>query len=125
MIWGGFGFLLMLTMAFIPFRTLQLMSYPLYGISIVILTVVLAAGKVVAGSKSWFGIAGFGLQPSEIVKVTTILALASYLSNRTVHLDRLKDLATAVGIVMVPVALILLQPDMGTAIIYMVMLVVI
>ncbi|MBI1803238.1 MAG: rod shape-determining protein RodA [Ignavibacteriae bacterium] len=125
LIWGGIGFLLMFSIMFIPFRTLQLMSYPLYGISIMILLIVLAAGKVVAGSRSWFGVAGFGLQPSEIVKVTTILALASYLSNRTVNLGRLKHIAVAFGIVIVPVVLILLQPDMGTAIIYIVMLVVI
>jgi len=125
MTWGGIGLLLMLSIMFVPFRTLQLVSYPLYGISNIILLIVLAAGKVVAGSKSWFGVAGFGLQPSEMVKVTTILALASYLSTRTVNVNRLKHLGIAFGIVMLPVALILMQPDMGTAIIYMGMFIVI
>jgi len=125
MLWGGIGILLMFSIMLVPFRTLQLVSYPLYGISVVILLVVLAAGKVVAGSKSWFGVGGFGLQPSEIVKVTTILALASYLSNRTVNVNRLKDIGIAFGIVLLPVGLILLQPDMGTAIIYMGILIIV
>src|SRR5437879_5226315 len=67
------GFLLMIVIAVMPFRTLQLLSYPLYGISVLMLAMILVAGKVVAGSKSWFGVGGFGLQPSELGKVTTIL----------------------------------------------------
>ncbi len=123
--WSAAGVLLMVAIMFIPFRTLQLLSYPLYAGSLLMLLVILAAGKVVAGSKSWLGVGGFGLQPSEIVKVTTILALASFLSNRSVNVNRLKDLFITVSIVMVPVVLIVLQPDVGTAVIYMGMLLVI
>ena len=125
LIWTGIGILLMLIIMVIPFRTLQLLSYPLYGFSILFLIVVLIAGKMVAGSKSWFGVAGFGLQPSEIVKVTTILALASYLSERHVNLNRFKHLSITLGFVLLPVLLIVLQPDVGTAIIYLGMLVII
>jgi len=119
LIWAGIGFLLMLSIMLTPFRIVQLLSYPLYGASIVVLMTVLAIGKAVAGSKSWFGIGGLGLQPSEIVKVTTILALASYLSQRHVSLRRFQDILVAFAIVLIPVGLILLQPDMGTAIIYL------
>jgi len=125
LIWAGVGVLFMLTIMLIPFRTIQLLSYPLYGLSIVILVVVLVGGKMVAGSKSWFGIGGYGLQPSEIVKVTTILALASYLSQRQVNLQWFKHLATTFGFVFLPVILIVIQPDVGTAIIYLGMLIVI
>jgi rod shape determining protein RodA len=119
LIWALMGFLLMFSIMLVPFRVLQFLSYPLYAISVGILIVVLVMGKVVAGSKSWFGVGGFGLQPSEIVKVTTILALASYLSQRHVSLHRLGDVAVTFGIVLLPVGLILLQPDMGTALIYL------
>jgi rod shape determining protein RodA len=125
LIWAGIGIFLMIIIMLIPFRTLQLVSYPLYGLSIIFLVVVLAAGKIVAGSKSWFGVAGFGLQPSEIVKVTTILALATYLSQRQVNLNRFKHIAITFGFVLLPVILIVLQPDVGTAIIYLGMLVII
>ena len=122
MIFAGVGFLLMLCILLTPFRTLQILSYPLYGISIMILAMILVAGKVVAGSKSWFGVGGFGLQPSELTKVTTVLALAAYLSQRTVSLRRLKDIVVTFAIVLVPMTLILLEPDMGTALIYVGML---
>jgi rod shape determining protein RodA len=122
LLWAGIGLIMMFGIMLIPFRTLQLLSYPLYGASLLILVVILAVGKVVAGSKSWFGVGGLGLQPSEFVKVTTILALASYLSGGHINLSRMKHLATASAIVLVPVILILLQPDVGTALIYLGML---
>ncbi|HUN65995.1 MAG TPA: rod shape-determining protein RodA [Bacteroidota bacterium] len=125
LLWAGIGLILMFGIMLIPFRTLQLLSYPLYAASLLVLVVILAVGKVVAGSKSWFGVGGLGLQPSEFVKVTTILALASYLSGGHVNLGRLRPLATAAGIVLLPVMLILLQPDVGTALIYLGMLVII
>ncbi|HZY10443.1 MAG TPA: rod shape-determining protein RodA [Bacteroidota bacterium] len=116
---AGIGVIIMVLTVIIPFRTLQLFSYPLYGISLIILVMVLFTGKVIAGSKSWFGIQGLGLQPSEIVKVTTILALASYLSNPRINLSKLKYLLTSFIFVLIPVSLILLQPDVGTALIYL------
>lgn len=115
---AGIGFMLMVAIWILPFRSLQFLSYPLYALSVVVLMLILVAGKVVAGSKSWFGIGGLGLQPSELVKVTTILALAAYLSQRSVNLHHAKDVVVTFGIVLLPVGLILLQPDMGTAIIY-------
>ena len=118
-IWGAAGFVLMIAIWLLPFRTLQLASYPLYGISILLLVAVLIAGKTVAGTKSWFGIGGFGLQPSEFVKVTTIMALASYLSYRHLERGKLPEIAATFGIVLLPFSLIILQPDMGTAVIYL------
>ncbi|HEV8537553.1 MAG TPA: rod shape-determining protein RodA [Bacteroidota bacterium] len=116
--YAGIGFLLMVAILVMPYRTLQLMSYPLYAVSMIMLILILIAGKVVAGSKSWFGIGGFGLQPSELAKVTTIMALAAYLSQRGVNLHHAKDVVVTFAIALLPVALILGQPDMGTAIIY-------
>ena len=125
MLWAGLGLAIMVMIAFTPLRTIQLAAYPLYGLSVMVLLIVLGMGKVVAGSKSWFGVGGMGLQPSEVVKVTTILALASYLSERHVNLHRFKHIAVTFGIVLIPATLILLQPDVGTAIIYFGMLIII
>jgi rod shape determining protein RodA len=120
--WAVIGFLLMLIIMFIPFRTLQLISYPVYILSILMLVAVLVLGKTVAGSTSWFGVGKMGLQPSEIVKATSILALAVFLSDKRLNLNRLKSVLKASGFILVPVILILLQPDMGTALIYIGML---
>jgi len=118
-IWAGAGFILMIAIWLLPFRTLQMISYPAYAVSILMLVAVLVAGKTVAGTKSWFGIGGFGLQPSEFVKVTTLMALASYLSYRHLERGRLSEIATTFGIVLLPFGLIILQPDMGTAVIFL------
>jgi cell division protein FtsW (lipid II flippase) len=53
LLWAGIGIILMFGIMLIPFRTLQLLSYPLYGASLLVLVVILGVGKVVAGSKSW------------------------------------------------------------------------
>lgn len=118
LIWVGVGLVAMVSFSLLPFRTLQLLSYPLYILSIISLIVVLLLGKQVAGSTSWFGFRGFGIQPSEFAKATTILALASFLSHHNVNLTRLKDIFKAISIIVLPTMLIMAQPDMGTAIIY-------
>ena len=79
----------------------------------------LILGKTVSGSTSWFNLGAFRLQPSEFTKITTVLALAQYLSRSDVSLQKFKDLAIAAAIVMLPVGLIMLQPDTGTAFIYL------
>jgi rod shape determining protein RodA len=73
----------------------------------------------VSGSQSWFNLGPFRLQPSEFAKIATAMALSSYLSRSDVSLQNVRDLGIAAGIVMLPVVLILLQPDMGTAFIYL------
>ena len=118
-IWAIVGFVVMTVIMFTPFRLLQFVSFPAYALSLLFLIAVLIAGKTVAGSKSWFGLRGFGLQPSEIAKVTTILALAAFLSYRHVSLRRFTDVLKASSIVLLPVVLIILQPDMGTTIVYL------
>ncbi len=119
LMWIGIGLLAMMIIMFIPFRTIQQWSYPLYGASLFLLIAVLFLGRVIAGSSSWFGVKGFGIQPSELVKATTILALATFLSKGNVYLFRFKHIMMAASFVLIPTALILLQPDMGTAIIYL------
>lgn len=118
LLWVGIGIAVMLLVMLMPFRTLQLLSYVFYAGSILALVGVLVMGKMVAGSKSWFGVRGLGLQPAELAKATTVLALAAFLSNRNVNVNRLKDISVAVGLVLLPVILILLQPDLGTTVIF-------
>ncbi|MFI5251855.1 MAG: rod shape-determining protein RodA [Bacteroidota bacterium] len=125
LVWMGIGIVLMLIVMMIPFRTLQLLSYPIYIFSLFGLVAVLIAGKTIAGSTSWFGVKGFGLQPSEVVKATTVLAMASYLSGPKVQLNKFYQIIRASSFAIVPIILILLEPDMGTAVIYVGMVIVI
>jgi rod shape determining protein RodA len=119
LLFAGAGVVLVIVLTFFPFRFLQLISYPSYFLSILLLASVLLLGKTVSGSTSWFNLGPFRLQPSEFAKITTVLALATYLARSDVNLQRFKDLMVAAGIVLLPVALIMMQPDTGTAMIYM------
>ena len=117
------GLFAMVGMALIPFRTLQMLSYVFYVASILLLVGVLVGGKTVSGSTSWFSLGPVSVQPSEFVKLSTILAIASFLSRSNVDLDRFENLAGTFAFALVPVLLILLQPDPGTALVYLLMVI--
>jgi rod shape determining protein RodA len=117
-IWVAVGVVALAAGALLPFRLLQLASYPAYFLSILLLVSVLVLGKTVSGSMSWFNLGWVRLQPSEFAKITTVLALATYLARGDVSLRKVKNLAIAAGIVLLPVALIMMQPDTGTAVIF-------
>jgi rod shape determining protein RodA len=117
-LWVGVGVLALAIMAAVPFRLLQLVSYPAYFLSILMLVIVLILGRTVSGSMSWFNLGPLRLQPSEFTKITTVLALATYLARSDVSLKKIRDLSIAAGIVLLPVTLIMMQPDTGTAIIF-------
>lgn len=121
LLYAGAGLIIMIVVMFLPFRFLQFISWPSYFLSILMLVSVLLLGKTVSGSTSWFNLGAFRLQPSEFTKITVVMALATYLSRSDVHLHTFKDLMVGAGIVVLPVALIMLQPDTGTAIIYLCM----
>jgi rod shape determining protein RodA len=126
-VWAAIGLVALFIMAFFPLKTLQRISFPLYILNLGLLLVVLVVGERVSGSKSWFGLGGsggpaaFGGQPSEFAKVATVLALSSFLARTSITLSNAKHLMLAIGIVIVPMVLILVQPDLGTAVVFFAM----
>jgi rod shape determining protein RodA len=93
-------------------------AYVIYGITIFLLVAVLLVGDEISGSKSWFHIGNFALQPAEFAKFATTLALARYLS--TLDFDRQKPKSKIIPLILlgIPASLILLQNDTGSAIVY-------
>lgn len=118
LIWVALGVITLVFVWTMPFRILQLISYPAYFASIALLLGVLLLGKTVSGSTSWFNLGVFRLQPAEFAKITTAFALAQYLQRSDVSLQNFRHLLIAAGIVFLPVALIMIQPDFGTSLIY-------
>lgn len=86
-----------------------------YGITIILLILVLIVGRNVGGNQAWIPIGNFRLQPSEFAKFATCLLLARYLSSGTIKVQDLKTQLIAAFIILLPTALILLQPDAGSA----------
>ncbi len=117
-LWSMFGLIALIVAALFPIKTLQRFSLPMYIVAIALLGTILVLGHTVNSSKSWFGFGGMGMQPSEIAKVTTVLALASYLSRPTISISNVKHLIVSIGIFILPMLLILKQPDLGTAIVF-------
>jgi rod shape determining protein RodA len=83
-----------------------------------LLVLVVIVGKEINGAKSWFEFGSISLQPSELAKFGTALALASYLNTRRQELTRFSVILPAGGIILLPALLTLLQPDMGSAMVY-------
>lgn len=90
-----------------------------YCIGIVSLLGLFVFGKSIKGQTNWYQFGGFGLQPSEFVKTATALLLAKYIAEAQPTFETLKEQAIGMGIFMFPVLLILMQPDMGSAMIFM------
>jgi rod shape determining protein RodA len=99
--------------------------FPMYGLSVAALLGVLLIGKQVFGSRRWIPLAGgFHLQVSEFVKLVIILLVARFLTElKTEDLEG-RDMAKIAGLVLVPMALVMKQPDLGTALTYVPVLIV-
>jgi rod shape determining protein RodA len=117
LMWYGAGFLIMIGAFLISYKRFDQYAYTAYAVCIFLLTAVLLAGKVVAGSKRWLVFGPISLQPSELAKVAVIIVLARFYS-RTASTKgmRLRDLAVPMMLIAVPFALIVKQPDLGTAV---------
>jgi rod shape determining protein RodA len=118
------GVIVVLAIMYTPPKYLAMSGYLFYVLVLVLLIAVLFLGKKIKGQTSWFSIASFGVQPSEFAKVATVMALAYFLSNKSQDADVTKprDFFLAVAICLVPVALIMLQPDMGTSLVFLFLL---
>ena len=114
----GVSVLLMLLIFSIDAKFWRVFTYPLYGISIILLILVLIFGREINGAKAWFSIAGFGFQPVELAKLGTSLALSSFLASPSVSLKDSRSQLTVLGLLALPVLLILLQPDPGSMLVF-------
>lgn len=119
------GISLMIFISYIPPRIIAKGSYFFYALSLILLILVLLFGKKISGSKSWFSLGGFGIQPSEFAKIATILAIANFLSMTDEgfrNVNKFSVFLKTCIFIFIPVTLIMLQPDMGTSLVFLSML---
>jgi len=93
-------------------------SYLIYALMILLLIGVLIIGKEIGGARSWYDLGSFSMQPSEFAKVGVLLALSKYLSQLNFNLNKLETQVRALAILTLPILLIMLQPDAGSAIVF-------
>ena len=118
MIWAIVAVLIFFIAFSLPTNSFRYAASPVYFLSVILLIAVLVMGRKVSGAQSWFHLGPVGFQPSEIAKIGTILALAAFLSRRNADIDSFLDIIFALVIGFVPVGLILLEPDLGTSIVF-------
>src|SRR5690606_21325758 len=111
--------LVMLSCQLIDWKFWSGFAYPFYAITLILLILVLIVGSTIKGSTSWFQFGGVSFQPSELAKVGTIMALASFLSHSRTRLSDTRDLMIASGIILLPTLLVLGQGDAGSAIVFL------
>ncbi|KAB7738975.1 rod shape-determining protein RodA [Parvibaculum sedimenti] len=108
---------IMIVVALVDLRLWMRIAYPLYAIALVLVTAVDIVGFKGMGAQRWLNLGIIQLQPSEIMKVAILLALARYFHGLTLdEVSRLKNLIIPLLIIVVPVGLVVKQPDLGTAI---------
>ena len=100
------------------YHNLKKMSWGIYGASLVLLVLVLVIGTTIYGAKRWLVVGPLQIQPSEIAKLAAIILLAHQLSLPGRNLERFSDLTFIGLLIIVPIALIMLQPDLGTALVF-------
>jgi rod shape determining protein RodA len=103
----------------IDWKFWQTFAYLIYGVSLVLLLGVLFLGVTIKGATSWYAFGGFSIQPSEFAKFGTCLALSSYISTYSTNLKSTQAQLIALGIILLPPLFILLQPDAGSALVFL------
>lgn len=118
LMWIGTSLILALVVLLTDAKFFNVFAYPIYGFMLILLMMVLVIGTTIAGSKSWFQIGEFRIQPAEFAKFATNLALAHYLSALNFDRKIRKFRLVPLFIIGTPALLILLQNDTGSALVY-------
>jgi len=117
-VWFGIALVAFSLLSRVPMRWFEWVAIPAYAVSVVLLaaTLVIGSGRgTAAGVKSWIDLGPIGFQPSEIAKLATILVLARLLAIRDSGISSLRELLAPAGLVALPLGLVIMQPDLGTA----------
>jgi len=119
--WFSIGFILFFLMTTFNYYTLERLAYPIYFFSIGLLLLVLIVGKTASGSQRWLNLGPVSFQASELAKIAILLVLAKFFSEKGWHQEyRLRDLWQPFLLISIPTALILKEPDLGTALLLVV-----
>jgi len=119
LLWAGLGLLVLWAMSRVHLSVFQRLAPAAYALSLMALVAVLVVGETRGGTKAWFALGPVSLQPSEFARLTTMLMLAAWLDRRGQRVQSLGEGLVAVLLVVAPVGLILLEPDLGVASTYL------
>lgn len=119
--WFIVGFFVFLLMTTFNYYALERLAYPIYFFSVALLILVLVVGKITAGSQRWLDLGPVSFQPSELAKISILMVFSKFFSEKGWYQEyRLRDLWQPFLLVGIPTALILKEPDLGTALLLIV-----
>lgn len=118
LLWMGCSYLLLVIILALDFRIFEGISPFVYVTTLILGAGVLVFGREVNGAKAWFEIGSFRLQPAEFMKLGTVMMVAYYLSNTDAAISKLKAKVVVGLLLLLPVGLIILQHDTGSALVY-------
>ncbi len=124
LMWIGAAVFLAVSILLIDSKFYSVFAYPIFFSLLFLLAAVLIFGRDVKGARSWFELGAFRFQPAEFAKFATCLALAQYVSQHNFKIHNIKSLFISGAIIFAPMALIVLQGDAGSALVYSVFLLV-
>src|SRR4030042_1924102 len=119
--WMTIGIVSVVIIYFLPHRWIYNSAYIFYGVALFFLFLIFFIGKVGLGAERWLQLGPFSFQPSELAKLASVLAVARYISNEETDLNRPKYFIIAGSFLIVPFAMIIRQPDLGTSMVFMAM----
>jgi len=118
LVFMGLTFVLIVLILAVEAKFYERFASIIYIVAMLALVGLFIFGKDVNGARSWYGIGSMTIQPSEFAKFATALAVAKYMSDLQTNMNTIKDQLRAVGIIIVPAILILLQNDAGSTLVY-------
>ncbi len=124
LLWLGMGLMAGTLAAILHYRAYDAFAYVIYGVAIALLVAVLVAGSTAFGAKRWLDLGPLRFQPSEVAKIATVLVLARRFDDRRLVLTRFSCWGPAALFALVPMALVLKEPDLGTALAFPAILIV-
>lgn len=118
LIWIGTSFVLAIVLLSLDSKIYQTYAYVVYGICLFLMILVLFVGTEISGAKAWIKIGAFSIQPAEFAKFATALALAKFFNEGKTQSEKRHLWMLASAFVVVPIVIILLQHDTGSALVY-------
>jgi rod shape determining protein RodA len=118
LLWTGIALIVFTIAASFDYHWLKTLSWPLYALQLGLLGLTLAVGTGVGGSSRWVSVLGLQFQFSEIAKILMIVVLANFLGARRGRLDSIWSILGACVLAFPPLALVMLQPDLGTSLVF-------
>src|SRR6267142_2601026 len=110
--------IIVIAIVVVDMRFYETFAYLIYGLIVFLLILMPVIGKEVGGNKAWLGIGSFGVQPSEFAKFATALAVAKFIGSVGFRMDSLRNQAILFLMIGLPMVLILVQKDAGTALVF-------